>query len=976
MSLTNKEIQLALTVSKNIEEYLLSTGKTNLRASDIFQHLERKGLFERDSKKTGIHFYRFLKKLKKENMLHLIPQCDGIDQNEIYTNWFFHRALKDLDKGKASPNLEWIKDKSPSSLLEETMNMEDTVDEDSKKNNPSPLIEDLNDEQKKAVFHEAKSLLVLAGAGSGKTKTLIQKVLYLVFEKNVEPSSILAITFTKNAANEMIDRLISAADTTGKYQSLIADKQISMEEKERARNEYMNRYKWISSLNIKTFHAFCYSLIRQHGGDIFDSKFRLIANSKGGYEIEDVPFEKNEDPAKIIDKVIRELSKESEFLLKVKQYILDYYVNSKKNIKKKSNYDTDLKYITLRGDKVRSKSERLIADWLYRHEIDYTYEKDVNLSFPFNPDFYIPEADLYLEHKSNRSAPLSDKAKELKKAGKNLEVTYEEDTRDEKHFFSILDEIFTRKINREIRPVSNLKFEIEFDSLLQNLQVFIEYGLLKAMDMIKVEGRDINAVCELGLNNKHKRIREFYQILKKVSAAYNKYCIDHSYLDFNDLIIQGNALMSLDKSLREYYSEHLRYILVDEFQDVNNLQVELLKSLISDNNQLFCVGDDWQSIYGFRGSDVEYIINFEQYFKNSTTIKLGINYRSNDTIVNASTDFILHNKNLVKKEIRSFHKKGKKINLYLAQDEKEDGAQIVYDYIVKLSKAGYTKEDILVLYRRHRVFNDMYYEKLKSIVKLYSRKTIHAAKGLEAKAVFIIGLTGDTHGFPFLMESESLFQVIKEAKVDRLREEERRLFYVALTRAKNHLFLVSELGNQSEFIRELKEEYFERRNFLTLTFSDNNKCPQCSYTIKDGYMFCPMCGSQIYPEDDKIIHYKSDLAPALEVAEQKVILQVGKNLPLSIEKDGVQVIRCMNAIQKGGRSILCKTLHGSKSINGTLTRIVFYGIFKKYTQKEIMSLIDELISKRFMKIEDDGYYPLLSITKEGKELLSEYELHN
>ena len=85
----------------------------------------------------------------------------------------------------------------------------------------------LNDKQREAVISEDKRILVLAGAGSGKTKTLLQKLIYLIEEKGVSPSNILAITFTKNATNEMIDRLIISADTTGQYERMLVDKSLS-----------------------------------------------------------------------------------------------------------------------------------------------------------------------------------------------------------------------------------------------------------------------------------------------------------------------------------------------------------------------------------------------------------------------------------------------------------------------------------------------------------------------------------------------------------------------------------------------------------------------------------------------------------------------------------------------------------------------------------------------------------------------------
>src|SRR5690242_8384145 len=119
------------------------------------------------------------------------------------------------------------------------------------------LLSSLNEKQKEAVLAETKRLLVLAGAGSGKTKTLIQKLLYLISEKNVKPSSILAITFTKNATNEMIDRLIVSGDESGDYEAFINDKLITRQQKEKERWDRMQNKPWIANLTVKTFHSLC-----------------------------------------------------------------------------------------------------------------------------------------------------------------------------------------------------------------------------------------------------------------------------------------------------------------------------------------------------------------------------------------------------------------------------------------------------------------------------------------------------------------------------------------------------------------------------------------------------------------------------------------------------------------------------------------------------------------------------------------------
>lgn len=115
----------------------------------------------------------------------------------------------------------------------------------------------LNGQQKEAVVSEAKRILVLAGAGSGKTKTLLQKIIYLIEERGVSPANILAITFTKNAANEMIDRLIIAADNKNEYEEIISNKYNSKSDKEAARRRFIKKFKWVENLTIRTFHSFC-----------------------------------------------------------------------------------------------------------------------------------------------------------------------------------------------------------------------------------------------------------------------------------------------------------------------------------------------------------------------------------------------------------------------------------------------------------------------------------------------------------------------------------------------------------------------------------------------------------------------------------------------------------------------------------------------------------------------------------------------
>ena len=177
----------------------------------------------------------------------------------------------------------------------------------------------LNEKQTEAVLAEDKRLLVLAGAGSGKTKTLIQKLLYLLSEKNTKPSNILAITFTKNATNEMIDRLIIAGDETGKYESFISNKRTTAKDKEKERWTMIQKTPWIAGLTVKTFHSLCYQLLKNGGGLSFDNQFRLLIDE----QIAEIPEETNhksiapEKSYDIIHKILLKLCKHTSFILKL-----------------------------------------------------------------------------------------------------------------------------------------------------------------------------------------------------------------------------------------------------------------------------------------------------------------------------------------------------------------------------------------------------------------------------------------------------------------------------------------------------------------------------------------------------------------------------------------------------------------------------------------------------------------------------------
>ena len=711
----------------------------------------------------------------------------------------------------------------------------------------------LNDKQQDAVISEDKRLLVLAGAGSGKTKTLLQKLIYLIEEKGVSPSSILAITFTKNATNEMLDRLIISADESGQYEKQLFDKRKSIADKDKERFLQQKKYTWIDGLTVKTFHSFCYSVLRNYGVNEFDNKFKIIGDEKRSEDDELSKHVAPETAFEVMHKLLIEECEDTEYLLKLKRYILDYIID-KIHLKQADPrfLPKDGKYFTtLNGTKVRSKSEQFIADWFYRHSIKFEYEPLLNVKdFSFNPDFYIPDANLYIEHISDKSYSTKDKEEQFKKGNLLLVKTFESMTKDSALFNHTLDKIVKNRLPADYHKTVSINFKEEFHGYHEDVKDFVQQ-ILRITDMIKVENISIDTVLGNARKDQHERVRNFYELAIPIVKKYIHYCTDKSYLDFNDLISRSTSLFQNHEDIVNKYKGKFQYILVDEFQDVNNLQVELIKLLLTDNTQLFCVGDDWQSIYGFRGSNVSYIVEFENHFTNAKTIKLNLNYRSTQNIVGASNEVIKHNKFKVDKDVQASKKSEHKIVVYAGNTEDEN-LQFCFDKVKELLDDGISNDEILFLYRRSKMYTPYFYRFKNENIRVQG-KTIHASKGLEAKVVFIIGLTEGNGGFPDIWLEDRIFQVIKKANHDLLMEEERRLFYVAITRAKDKLFLITQKGNESSFLKEIPEAFTVRTtNAIKQVVDKVILCDSCFSQLEKLHKFCPYCGQQVTEQQNEL----------------------------------------------------------------------------------------------------------------------------
>ncbi|MDY6933015.1 MAG: ATP-dependent helicase [Spirochaetota bacterium] len=327
--------------------------------------------------------------------------------------------------------------------------------------------------------------------------------------------------------------------------------------------------------------------------------------------------------------------------------------------------------------------------------------------------------------------------------------------------------------------VESLKFDLLQDSIDQflGLPIKVVSGLLETID--KLDQKTLIRLNHLGIIS---RIRD-------VNNRINDYKRSRDIIDFRDMMGYTIDILSNNEGIRNNTIDKYKYILIDEFQDTSEDNFRLIKLLMhNERSNLFLVGDDWQSIYGFRGSKVDYIIKMKRYFSYSEIHKLSINYRSRREIVDLSNRFIKNNRHRTNKRLRSFKGRGGVVKDYYVEDLRGE-LEIIQSILVPTEIVS---SKIAILYRNNWQGgyirdNIQENELLKSDrVELL---TMHSSKGLEFDTVIIAGISDD---------------IIPDASSDL--EEERRLLYVALTRAKERLHIIhykSASGDLSMFAKEL-----------------------------------------------------------------------------------------------------------------------------------------------------------------------------
>ncbi|MCI9110673.1 MAG: UvrD-helicase domain-containing protein [Bacilli bacterium] len=307
---------------------------------------------------------------------------------------------------------------------------------------------------------------------------------------------------------------------------------------------------------------------------------------------------------------------------------------------------------------------------------------------------------------------------------------------------------------------------------------------------------------ETDMFKKHRN-RKLLIIIKEIYDKYTYILNKNKSIDFHDMI--SKAIDVVEKCGIKNY----KYIIVDEYQDTSLVKCELLRVIKEKtNSKIMAVGDDFQSIYQFTGSDLGVFLNFDRFFPYTKTFKLEKTYRNSLELLDIMGKFILKNKTQIKKRLIS--------------DKSTKNPIYIYYYDKNINEVlGMVKKDIdgdlLVLGRNNYDIKNLKYSNC---------ITVHKSKGLEADNVLIVNLEDSINGFPNKIVDDDLLKFVKLNYDNYPYAEERRLFYVAMTRTKNSNYLLVNKKRPSMFVEEL---LLENKNIKIM--NDIFYCPKCGNVL-------------------------------------------------------------------------------------------------------------------------------------------------
>jgi DNA helicase-4 len=629
----------------------------------------------------------------------------------------------------------------------------------------------LTDEQARAVVTYESRLRVIAAAGSGKTSVMVARAAYAISRGFTSPDRILMLAFNASAAEELSERVRDRLDVLG----------LSSE-----------------GLRASTFHAFGRSVI----GEATNRKPAIAPWVESGKE-----------EKKIMDFVDGLRDSSVDFRYKWDAFRLLYgRMSDSPDGGETDSYDRKTQitgFATFKGDTVRSEGERLIADWLFLNGVDYQYERSYSHDVAdaqhaqYRPDFFYPSAGVWHEHWALRSDGTPPPAfvgyaesmawkKEIHKHfGTRLIETRWYEIIDLSGFNALARNLAAEGIELDWNPDREIPGAqpLEHDRLVRLVRTFM--SLVKAGGLTKEQ-----LAARASEGNASARDRLFLDIYWQIHEQWEAELSRTQTIDFDDMLGQAADILLANPHLARY-----DLVLVDEFQDTSRVRARLTKALTQGRGtHLLAVGDDWQAINRFAGADLGTMTNFDEYFGSATTSRLETTFRCTQLIADVSARFVTQNPQQLAKQVRAVPGPAGVPVTVIRVPSKAQLEGALRDRLAAMEEL-FPGESVDVLGRYN--FDRQLLPKVKYASIDVTFRTVHGAKGLEADHVIVPNMTSGTYGFPSQIVDDPVLRMVLAGDDDFPHAEERRLFYVALTRARQSVTLLTVAGLESPFVVEL-----------------------------------------------------------------------------------------------------------------------------------------------------------------------------
>lgn len=716
----------------------------------------------------------------------------------------------------------------------------------------------LDDEQRRVVLSDEDYTLVIAGAGAGKTTTVSAKVKYLVEKKGIRPDQILVISFTNKAVDELREKI---------------NKDLKI------------------ACPVTTFHKTGYAILKRQDADrkmIVDQgfMFNVINNYLKGNILEN---------PELVDKLILffgsyfDAPYEGEELNDFFNYITKAdFSTLRGNIDEYAEQIIDKrtgKCVSIVHETLRSSQEVRIANFLYLNGVDYIYEKPYPFNIlrsrkPYTPDFTITQGDrtIYLEHFGITQDGCNTRYNDEQLAKYKQEVN-DKILLHRKHKTELIYTFSAYNDGRDF--IEHLREELQahditlnprssrevFDKIVNTEENRYIARLVKLVctfiQNFKTNGYTIEDFFRFQSTSRNERTKLFLTISEQCYHEYAKRLKEKQSIDFEDMI-NDSARILREEELKGSRLE-FKYIIVDEYQDISRQRFNLTKELSKlCDAKIIAVGDDWQSIYAYAGSDITLFTRFKEAFGYGLELRITKTYRNAQEIIDIAGGFIQKNSSQIQKALISpKHITNPVIiqsyteNVDRKKYEGKGGKYfLVGETVEKIMKeilAKNPKSSILLLgrygfdgFNLTKSSDFIYWEKTGNVTSKTFEDiemefmTVHRSKGLGYDNVIIINAIDSVYGFPSKVQDDPVLKFV--VKDDHAIEyaEERRLFYVALTRTKNRVYIVTPQQRPSAFVRELLSDYPNVTLRGTLDEVQDNSsetkfCPVCGYPLQLRY---------------------------------------------------------------------------------------------------------------------------------------------